>query len=990
MGKIKKLIALFLCTVMLISVFAGCGKNKNAQETVANATEERITCGEWLDLLASNFGAVNSTTEEPYFSNITKENDMFAKIQTLVEFGVIDKSEKLNLESYVTYKEMALDTLNLMGTDIVADYLETSKNLKEKDLLKFAKDKKIVSKTNNSYATKGEAQTAVDTAVNLYVNRPIIEKQDAKLKKSVKDLRRNDVSYENGNVTINDETKVSVGDIIILPATDEYPMGLARKVSAVNGKVLTTTEPELSEVYEKIDISATVVPKLSDITPVVQGVTIEEYSDIEGLSNSNTEANVITLSSNAHVMPLAKNNEGLSISIPVNITKGKLSVDANWDALTLEMSKQNTKLDKNNIPFAYDKNGNQYTQKYTGGLEIKGKITVENLKFDVDVDWSVTDVIKSVSISPKFTTKIDLAIKGKAEGEELSVFKTAVPIGTTGVWVDCIFVIKVGVNGDITVKTKMVSESCTTYKKGKGITTVNNKNDFNNSAQISGNLTVGVGPKAVLTVLGIDIADAALVLGLGAKGTVKATQGSTELPCIDIKAYGPTASFTIGKDKNTILNKLGVSAEIKLIDLDGALVKPVWNTTYHWESNYGWMKSSECKGNKKKEENSSTNSSASSAPQSSTNSATSSASQNNSSTKPNTNNSQNSSGAKFNLIVSNTPYKSLSRVENGVLVAKNNSNRYGMINTSGKVLVDFQYGDFELYDDGYVTFEAREFYNSKGEYLLSELIANYSNGIICVQNAPTDAPTISFRTSPNKEIFSIENCRYVSPFNKNGIAVVNYWDDYNNSILKNIVINKSGKTVYELSCDDEHYSTFNGKIGDDGWVPLTTNYNSEILTFENYLTKSKVRLDVFKEYGAESHGVKFKYIVAEETRVLTDGNLAVLEVNNTCHLYDIKNNKEIVSYPTIHLNRNSKNNLIESKDGKWGYIDRNGNIKKLYDDATNFCNGYAMVKINDKLYVIDENFNVVSDGVEGDSAAELSNNYFSIKRGENYYLASFK
>lgn len=730
MKKIKKLIALFLCTVMLISVFAGCGKKKDAQETGANATEESITKGEWLDLLASNFGSVNSTTEKPYFSNITIENDMFAKIQTLVEFGVIDKSEKLDLESYVTYKEMALNTLNIMGTDIVADYLETSNDLKEKDLLKFAKDKKIVSKTNNSYATKGEAQTAVDTAVNLYVNRPIIEKQDAKLKKGVKDIRKKNVSYENGNVTINDETKVSVGDIIILPATDEYPTGLARKVTAVNGNVLTTTEPELSEVYEKIDISATVVPKFSDITPVEQGVAIEEYSDIEGLSNSNTEANVITLSSNANLLPLAKKNEGLSISIPVNITKGKLSVDANWDALTLEMSKQNTKLDKNNIPFAYDKNGNQYAQKYTGGLEIKGKITVENLKFDVDFDWSIKDVIKSVSISPKFTTKIDLSIKGKAEGEELSVFKTAVPIGTTGVWVDCIFVIKVGVNGDITVKTKMVSESCTTYKKGKGITTVNNKNDFNNSAQISGNLTVGVGPKAVLTVLGIDIADAALVLGLGAKGTVKATQGSTELPCMDIKAYGPTASFTIGKDKNTILNKLGVSAEIKLIDLDGALVKPVWNTTYHWESNCGWMKSNECTGNKKKEENSSTNSSASSASQSSTNGATSSASQNNSNSsfQPDTSNKlplsinwitrpkysfdymkstldgkswigtvQNSNHLtvnakliddKGNLLFEAEDMKMSSEYNDRIIVHKNS--QYGMISTNGTVVIPMQ------------------------------------------------------------------------------------------------------------------------------------------------------------------------------------------------------------------------------------------------------------------------------------------------------------
>lgn len=583
-------------------------KQRTHKKTVAAATEESITCGEWYDLLASNFGAVNSETEKPYFSNITKENNLFAKIQTLVEFGVIDKENELNLDDYVTYKEMALNALALLGTDIIGDYLKTDKNLKEDDLLQFAKDKKIVSKTDNNYATKEDAQTAIDTTVNLYVNRPITDKQDTKLKSGVKDIRKNDVLYENENVTINDKTKVKAGDIIILPASDEYPMGLARKVTAVNGNILTTTEPELDEVYEKIDISATVVPKISEITPLESGVSIEEYSDIEGL-NTNTEPKIISLSNNSETTPLAKESKGLSFSIPINITKNKLSIDAKWSGLTLEMSKQNTKLDKNNIPFAYDKNGNQYTQKYTGGLEIKGKITIENLKFDVDVDWSAKDVIKSVSISPKFTTKVDLSIKGKAEGEELSVFKTSVPIGSTGVWVDCIFVVKVEVNGDITIKTKMMSESCVSYKKGKGVTTVSNKNNFDNKAQISGNLTVGVGPKTVITVLGIDIADATLVLGLGAKGTLKATVGSTELPCMDVKAYGPTATFSLGKDKTTLLNKLGVTIKVKLIDLEDALLKPIWTTTYHWESNNGWMKSSECTGNKKNEENSATNSS---------------------------------------------------------------------------------------------------------------------------------------------------------------------------------------------------------------------------------------------------------------------------------------------------------------------------------------------------------------------------------------------
>lgn len=731
MKKIQRPIALLLCIATLISALSGCGKKKNAEEAAANASEESITRGEWLDLLASNFGAVNSTTEEPYFADITKENDMFSKIQALVELGVIDKREKLKLDSYVTYKEIALNTLTLLGTDVVADYLNLSNSPKEKDLLKFAEDEKIVSKANSGYATRGEAQTAVDRAVNLYVNKPITEKQDVKLKDNVKDMRNKNISYENGNVSIKDGTKINVGDIIILPAMADYPMGLARKVIEIDGETLNTTEPELNEVYKKIDISSTVVPKLSDITPAADGITIEEYSDIEGLDNNeNAEDKLIMLSSNADIMPLAKKYEGLSFSIPINFTKEKLSIDTKWNALTLEMGKQNTKLDTDSVPFAYDKDGNQYTEKYSGGFEIKGKISIENLRFDVDVDWSTSDLVKSVSVSPKFTVKVDLSFKGKAEGEELTVFKTAIPIGATGAWVDCLFVIKVGINGDITVKTKMTTESCTTYTKGKGVTAAVTEPTFDNSLQISGNLTVGVGPKAVLTILGIDIADVALLMGLGAKGTLKSTQGSAELPCMDIKAYGPIVSLTLGKDKSTLLNKLGVAVEIKIVDLENALLKPIWSTTYHWESNNGWMKSSECTGNRKTDESSVNNSVSSSSSNNSGTASNNSANQNISS-NTDTGNANNKSPLKVEWVkapkytfdnikstldgkawIGSTLYDDnrvknaklidekgnllyeadmmqQSQTYNDIIIACKNS-QYGMITTSGKVIIPMQ------------------------------------------------------------------------------------------------------------------------------------------------------------------------------------------------------------------------------------------------------------------------------------------------------------
>ena len=52
-----------------------------------------------------------------------------------------------------------------------------------------------------------------------------------------------------------------------------------------------------------------------------------------------------------------------------------------------------------------------------------------------------------------------------------------------------------------------------------------------------------------------------------------------------------------------------------------------------------------------------------------------------------------------------------------------------------------------------------------------------------------------------------------------------------------------------------------------------------------------------------------------------------------------------------------------SKDGKWGFIDTNGNevITPRYDSVNAFCNGYASVELNDKWGVIDTEGNTVID-----------------------------
>lgn len=83
--------------------------------------------------------------------------------------------------------------------------------------------------------------------------------------------------------------------------------------------------------------------------------------------------------------------------------------------------------------------------------------------------------------------------------------------------------------------------------------------------------------------------------------------------------------------------------------------------------------------------------------------------------------------------------------------------------------------------------------------------------------------------------------------------------------------------------------------------------------------------------------------------------------------------------------------LISTADGKWGYVSYDGQTVKLYDDAAGFSGGYAAVKDGDEFYVIDENFNRVSNSLSGYEAVSTSGNgVYRLRIGEEYVIAVYK
>lgn len=82
--------------------------------------------------------------------------------------------------------------------------------------------------------------------------------------------------------------------------------------------------------------------------------------------------------------------------------------------------------------------------------------------------------------------------------------------------------------------------------------------------------------------------------------------------------------------------------------------------------------------------------------------------------------------------------------------------------------------------------------------------------------------------------------------------------------------------------------------------------------------------------------------------------------------------------------------VVGTLDGRFGYMSKDGVIHRTYEDVTGFYGGYAMVQENGEIYVIDENFNRVSEIISGfDSISSSGEGVFILRKDGIPYVYIF-
>ncbi len=99
---------------------------------------------------------------------------------------------------------------------------------------------------------------------------------------------------------------------------------------------------------------------------------------------------------------------------------------------------------------------------------------------------------------------------------------------------------------------------------------------------------------------------------------------------------------------------------------------------------------------------------------------------------------------------------------------------------------------------------------------------------------------------------------------------------------------------------------------------------------------------------------------------------------------------EVKTYKSMNTADNGKTYLVKNADGKWGFLDEKGNeIGEWFDDAGEFIGDYAPVIKDGKGYLIDRNFNRVSDIIDATGVTTYDDDLFRFENGDEIKFVTY-
>lgn len=537
----KRVISLMLCIALLTATFSACSTFN------LNNIDSAITKGEWIETLGAHFGFQSEKDSEPYFKDVSKDDDGYNYIQASVDHGIISAEENFNPSSKVTREYVFATAVKAVGNDITKLEDNSSDKVAAKKAYELGLAKSKSWKYMHEGITEEEAEEISKQASILFCGKEIADHDNTKLQDNVKVQENTEnliIDTVHNKVTVKEnaenQPEYSIGDIVVFGTGADIKQYKITGVSNDNGELVYETEiPTIDEVYDEIDVAGVgVLEDASDIQ-CADGVELIGFNGVElvdtfkevtasslGLANSdnsivNTDAETksdsnfkISLKFGSDGKPEVSastdsiGNGETEFSIGSNKEKGNAKdydISKSVDGKSVPLNKDGLPVDEKGNTISKDliskyeeqkiteyKNGNTKTvttgKEYKKGWKLTGEIEFSNMQPQVDVKTKkgflgVITGFESFEIVCNPTTNVNIAFEGYTAFEK-TIVKVAYSVGP--ITIEGAINMKLDTNGQISFNMTFKQNNRVSYTSDNGfVKTCNSEQDFQPSINAS-------------------------------------------------------------------------------------------------------------------------------------------------------------------------------------------------------------------------------------------------------------------------------------------------------------------------------------------------------------------------------------------------------------------------------------------------------------------------------------------------------------------------
>lgn len=585
--KSKKHI-LLIGTIIIVAIIFTIG----IAVKCSNRKQEGVTRGEWIYNLTEAFQITKYKEEAPYYRDVNTDNVYFDNMQAAYEWGVLESESKFHSDDVATGEFVALTAMKAVGCYKVQVFLKSEEIPDEKDYLKLALEKEVISEEMlEKGVTQEQALEILSRAQDLYYSELWIDNYvNIQYQKNVIQLDSEDIIALNNDFTlmqVNDAIiqKMKVDANVIIPQS-LAGRDIARKVTDINEDgTVKLADTELEKVISSFIVSDIERVSLEDIfsqSKLMAGA--ELYQVMNDLGNVEKDTSISMMLNS--VWNIEDDYDGFTVDIMTDDGELKVALSENKTGSSITLS--------TGIMVDHD------TDIKTSVKVKSVDVGVQMIHNGLEVEYANVQVESDISFTGEFNLNSDLIIP---------ICKAPIYLGNGTIGVEIPFYLVLTAEGSVSLEAEMPVTMACEYNKDSGLRANANLDcNVNMEANCKMQCILRIEPILQLSLLGlidVNVFDAEVDLGIEANASTKLRSNSNIISCTDISLAAPIVSVSFLGDENvaSLLRELMSPIDEMRFDIfnaENAFIKDGWHYEVYGDGTASRVK--ECTYNKEKQE----------------------------------------------------------------------------------------------------------------------------------------------------------------------------------------------------------------------------------------------------------------------------------------------------------------------------------------------------------------------------------------------------